>query len=113
MTISLSTSTRLLLVSCALLMACGDDGASDTPIDAGIPDAEPVKTFEECGSSDQAFVRSAHLALLGSRPKSQAQVNVYADLMASIRRATCRQKARTPARRRPRSIHAKLSQPCF
>ena len=77
-----------LLLSLAMLPflgACGDDGGGTGQIiDAGMPDAEPVATFEECGASDQAFVRNASLALLGTRPKSQAQVNVYTDLMAAL-----------------------------
>jgi hypothetical protein len=78
------------LVACALLPisfagACGDDGGPGNATDAGVPDAQPVATFEECASSDQAFVRSAKLALLGTRPNSQAEVNVYTDIMSEIR----------------------------
>jgi hypothetical protein len=81
---SLSRALLPLFGSMLLAAACGDDGGG-TAIDAGVPDAEPVPTFEECADSDQAFVRSAHLALLGARAKSQAEINVYTDLMAGIR----------------------------
>ncbi len=69
----------------ASLLACGSDG-NPANSDAGVPDASTAPTFDQCTDSDQAFVRSAHLALLGYRPKSQASVNVYSDLMAAIRK---------------------------
>ena len=62
----------------ASLPACGGDDDA-TPTD----DAGP--TYLECTGTDQAFVRQAHLAVLGRRPRSQAEVNVYADLMAGVR----------------------------
>ncbi len=62
---------------CLVAAACGEDSA-DPPPDAG-------PSFLECTGSDQAFVRQAHLALLGRRPRSQAEVNVYADLMGEVR----------------------------
>ncbi|HLU65508.1 MAG TPA: hypothetical protein VKZ63_04505 [Kofleriaceae bacterium] len=63
-------------------LACGggdDDDDMVTPPD----DAGPG--YLECTGSDQAFVRQATLAILGRRPRSQAEVNVYADLMAGVR----------------------------
>ncbi len=62
----------------ALLVACGDDGPIGPRPDAGIP-------FTECDGSDQAFVRQATLAVLGRRPRSQAEVLVHADVMAQVR----------------------------
>ncbi len=78
------------LLACVLMnAACGSSDDPKNITDAGIvtPDAEVVvPTFRDCEDSDQAFVRRTHLAVLGYRPKSQSVVNVYADLMAAIRR---------------------------
>ena len=68
---------RRALVALLLLAACGKD-SEESPPDAG-------PSYLECSGSDQAFVRQAHLAVLGRRPRSQAEVNVYADLMAQVR----------------------------
>jgi hypothetical protein len=71
---------RRALVLVALAAGCGgadDDSAPPAP-DAGVP-------FTECDGTDQAFVRQATLALLGRRPRSQAEVQVHADLMAQAR----------------------------
>lgn len=78
--------TLALVVASLGATACSDPATPQTIDDAGIPDAEVViPTFQDCEDTDQAFVRNAHLALLGYRPKSQAVVNVYSDLMAAIR----------------------------
>ena len=68
---------RRALIAALLLAACGSESKDDPP------DAGP--SFLECDGSDQAFVRQAHLAILGRRPRSQAEVNVYADVMAQVR----------------------------
>ena len=62
------------------LLGCGGGEGNDAPPapDAGVP-------FTECDGTDQAFVRQATLALLGRRPRSQAEVELYADLMAEAR----------------------------
>ncbi len=71
--------TRSVGAALVLMAACGGDGPRRAPgPDAGVP-------FTECDGTDQAFVRQATLALLGRRPHSQAEVNVYADLMAAVR----------------------------
>ncbi len=82
---SLSMLAAFGLLTLPFASACGDDGGNGTATDAGVPDAEAVATFEGCTASDQAFVRNAKLALLGTRPKSQSEVNVYADIMSEIR----------------------------
>ncbi|HEU5061424.1 MAG TPA: hypothetical protein VFU21_33090 [Kofleriaceae bacterium] len=68
---------RAVVLGALLGAACSGD-PKEAPPDAG-------PSFLECAGSDQAFVRQAHLALLGRRPRSQAEVNVYADLMAEVR----------------------------
>ncbi len=65
------------LAALLLLAACGES-SKEVPPDAG-------PSYLECAGSDQAFVRQAHLAVLGRRPRSQAEVDVYADVMAQVR----------------------------
>ncbi|MEM9491064.1 MAG: hypothetical protein AAGC55_18085, partial [Myxococcota bacterium] len=97
----------LMILAAALAAGCGDDGDDDggggsdagvsedggssdggdggaTTSDGGI-DAAPVATFEECTASDESFVRNAYLAVLGRRPRSQGEVDVYAALMSAVR----------------------------
>ena len=76
---------NLRLVPIVLALACGsstsnpgDDGGPDVTDDAG-------PTYLDCAASDQAFVRSAFPALIGRRPLSQAEVQVYADIMSAVR----------------------------
>ena len=70
-------SWRLILLGSAIVACGGDDGPP--PAD----DAGP--SYLECTGTDQAFVRQAYVAVLGRRPRSQGEVNVYADLMAGVR----------------------------
>lgn len=57
--------------------------------DAAIPDASRpdahIPTFAECAADDAAFVRNAYLAVLGRRPRSQAEVDVYTEIMSQVR----------------------------
>jgi hypothetical protein len=54
------------------------------------PDSEPPATprpeaaWYECQGSEQAFVRRAYQAILGERPRGQAEVNALTDLIAAI-----------------------------
>ncbi len=87
----ISLTKTLAIASLTLAVACGG-GPSGQSSDAGVFDAgppidatPPPPTFEECADTDHAFVRSAHLAVLGHRPKSSAVTNVYADLMEATR----------------------------
>jgi hypothetical protein len=82
--------------------ASGEGGAAAVPVpSAGAPTAgtgvvteggaggegpmEPEpQAFYECQGSDQAFVRKAIQGVLGRRPYSQAEVNLYTDLIAEI-----------------------------
>jgi hypothetical protein len=51
----------------------------------GEPEPEPEpKPFYACQGSDQQFVRRAVQGVLGRRPYSQAEVNLYTDLIAEI-----------------------------
>src|SRR5687768_16321909 len=52
--------------------------------DAGYVAGTPKAAWYTCQNSDQQFVRNAFLAVLGRRPFSQAEVNVYTDLIAQI-----------------------------
>lgn len=54
--------------------AAGEGGSPE-------PEAQP---FYACQGSDQAFVRRAIQGVLGRRPYSQAEVNLYADLIAEV-----------------------------
>ena len=76
-TVRWGRQTRRALAALLLLAACSGS-SEDSPPDAG-------PTYLDCAGSDQAFVRQAYLAVLGRRPRSQAEVNVYADLMAQVR----------------------------
>lgn len=61
--------------------ACGND--SVVPEDAApMPDGDgpDQRTFDQCGGDAPSFVRQTFLALTGRRPRSQAEVDVYADL---------------------------------
>jgi len=68
---------RRAFIGLLLLAACKGS--------AKIEEADAGPSYLDCAGSDQAFIRQAHLALLGRRPRSQAEVNVYADLMAGVR----------------------------
>jgi hypothetical protein len=69
---------RAVVIALALLSACGSDKKEE--------DAGPIHPrFEECTASDQSFVRNAHLAVLGRRPRGQAEVDLYVDLLAAAR----------------------------
>lgn len=108
----LTARTWLVPAMCAMwlpLSGCSDDGSGDPggggdaaavldsgPIsDAGAVDAEGAidaieqdagpPTFRECGDDDAAFVRNAYLAVLGHRPRSSAEVQVYTDIMSQVR----------------------------
>ena len=73
---SLLTVTLLaasLLPGCS---GCGNDNG--TSVDA--TDGPGDNTFDQCGGDAQSFSRQSFLALVGRRPKGQAEVNVYADL---------------------------------
>lgn len=69
----------IALALCCALAACGGDD------DDGAPGDDAGPGYLACTGSDQAFVRQATLAVLGRRPRSQAEVDVYADLMAGVR----------------------------
>jgi len=76
---------RLGILIFSLLMAstaCGDN-RSAPPADAPpAPDdgAPESHAFQLCSGDADSFVRQAFLALAGRRPRSQAEVDVYADL---------------------------------
>jgi hypothetical protein len=75
--------TPLALSLLLAAAACNDD----VPMvmdDAG-PTDDAGTAFVDCEASDQAFVRNAYLAFLGHRTRSQAEVMVYADMMAEVR----------------------------
>jgi hypothetical protein len=69
----------------------GEGGDTPTPGRGGEPASggeggAPVETaaWYECQVSDQAFVRRAVLGVLGRRPYSQAEVNLYTDLIEAV-----------------------------
>ncbi len=73
----------------SILLALGLAGCSGCGSDAEVPsDTPPVpedggpdrRTFDQCDGDGPSFVRQAFLALAGRRPRSQAEVDVYADL---------------------------------
>jgi hypothetical protein len=53
------------------------------PDDGGAGGAEPEPWYT-CQGSERAFVRRAIMGVLGRRPYSQAEVNLYADLIESV-----------------------------
>jgi len=70
-----------LLAGCE---GCGND--TNNGIDAG-PDGPGGNTFDQCGGDPASFARQSFLSLIGRRPKSQAEVNVYADLYKAAARS--------------------------
>lgn len=58
---------------------CGNDNGTGTDATDGPGD----NTFDQCGGDASSFARQSFLALVGRRPKGQAEVNVYADLYRS------------------------------
>jgi hypothetical protein len=69
----------------------GEGGTPEEPIgegggggDGGDGEPEPAREFWECQGSDQAWVRRAIQGVLGRRPYSQAEVNLYTDMIAEI-----------------------------
>jgi hypothetical protein len=78
--------TKLVLAGALLaglaLAAPGCSGCDDTPGtdgDAGV-DAAPdayVPQYDDCSADGESFVRNAYQAILGHRPRSQAEVDVY------------------------------------
>ncbi|MBL0218990.1 MAG: hypothetical protein IPQ07_34615 [Myxococcales bacterium] len=72
--VALATVATSLLPGCE---GCGNDTNPGT--DAG-PDGPGDNTFDQCGGDPASFARQSFLSLVGRRPKSQAEVKVYADL---------------------------------
>lgn len=60
------------------LSGCGGCGSDSQNQDAAIGDASPP--FNACDADPASFVRQSFVALIGRRPKSQAEVDVYVDL---------------------------------
>lgn len=69
----------LALLAVSLLSGCEGCNDSSNATDAG-PDGPGDNTFDQCGGDPASFARQSFLSLLGRRPKSTAEVNVYADL---------------------------------
>jgi hypothetical protein len=73
-------ATTLLCATLVLAGACGgDDDGHDGPPDASTLD------FTKCSGSDESYVRNASLAILGRRPLSEAEVDVFAQLLRGVR----------------------------
>jgi hypothetical protein len=86
---------RLALAATLAACGCGDNGPRD-PQPPG---------FEECAGSNQSFVRQASLAVLGRRPLSQAETQVYADLMSALdARAAAAAESGAPPPPDPREV---------
>jgi hypothetical protein len=66
------------------LVACGGGGGGGDDDDVHTPDAGPVD-FTKCSGSDESYVRNASLAILGRRPLSEAEVDVYAQILRGVR----------------------------
>ncbi|HEU0034470.1 MAG TPA: hypothetical protein VFQ53_27795 [Kofleriaceae bacterium] len=71
---------RLAILALASLIACGDDA-----VDPGVDGGNNNATFDQCDGDAPSFVRQSMLALIGRRPKSQAEVDVYVDLYNSAK----------------------------
>lgn len=94
----------LCLATLCVLAAAGCGGSDG-------PDPEPVPSFRECVASDQSFVRQAMLAVVGHRPRSQAEVKVYADLMAAVRARSDADDTADPRDPRDLVVRAMLAEP--
>ncbi len=81
------TNLRTFLPGAALIAVlstntgCGDN--LEAVPDAGPPDAIPT-SFTECDSDTSSWVRNSYLAVVGHRPHSQAEVDVYVALHDQI-----------------------------
>jgi hypothetical protein len=79
---------RLVLATLLAVAACGGGSSHhEGDPDAGpppMPDAAPVD-FTKCTGSDESFVRNASLALIGRRPLSEGEVDVYAQLLRAVK----------------------------
>jgi len=62
------------LLACVVLAACATDHRD--PADVG-------KRYDQCDGDPASFVRQSFLSLVGRRPRSQAEVDVYVDLYAA------------------------------
>jgi hypothetical protein len=67
----------LALVLAVSMAGCSSCGSDQQQSDGGMDGGE---TFDQCGGDPASFVRQSFLALIGRRPKSQAEVDVYVDL---------------------------------
>lgn len=89
------------------LAGCGG-GSSGDPIDAG-PGADGTTVrpplFAECDAGEEAFVRSAMLAIVGRRPISQSEVDVYVDLYREAERMGAAHQ--TPGNPDPKDVVAR------
>jgi hypothetical protein len=73
--------TRIALVAAAsLLGGCGGCGDPSSAPDAGV---DPF-TYDQCDSDTEAWVKNAYLAIVGHRPRGQAEVDVYVALHDQI-----------------------------
>jgi hypothetical protein len=72
--------TARWLALAAFTAACGSAAEPNVP-DAGVVPGATAR----CEGTDEAFVRSASLAVLGRRPLSQDEVGVYVGLMEGVR----------------------------
>ncbi|MBA3394465.1 MAG: hypothetical protein H0T89_17605 [Deltaproteobacteria bacterium] len=72
-----TTIALALVLATVATSGCGKDSGGDDG-DGGVED----RTFDQCDGDAPSFVRQAFLALAGRRPKSAAEVQVYADLYA-------------------------------
>jgi hypothetical protein len=68
--------------ACTLLASAACGGGDDDP--QGPPDAS-TRDFTQCAGSDESYVRNASLAILGRRPLSEAEVDVFAQLLRGVR----------------------------
>jgi hypothetical protein len=63
--------------------AAGGAGAGEAGASGG-PQAEVFPAWTKCQASEQAFVRKAMLAVLGRKPRGQAEVDVLVDIIHAV-----------------------------
>lgn len=74
-----AVSVTAIVTAASVLAGCGGCDQVITP------DAGNTNTFDQCDGDPPSFVREAFLSLLGHRPRSQAEVDVYVDLYAAAK----------------------------
>jgi hypothetical protein len=76
--------TRAFTIAVAIAAGLAPQGCS-CGNDADLTDAGVVPTYDQCDADPPEFVRHAFLAIVGHRPRSQEEVDVYVDIFEQVK----------------------------